>query len=155
MTGAAKPDEPTAGRKVFTPFRWGLLVGVVLPLASFAAIGGAGRLWAPRPTYNVQLVSSGADLTRQNGAKLIFSSAKAAVTQTCNGVCDDLRIEENSGGDAAYQVRVLDPQGTCVACSEPRYVTNGYGAPVSTWTIAGASKLQVSVKVAQETSSAP
>jgi len=147
----ARPHEPTASRKVFTPFRWGLVVGVLLPLAAFAAVGGAGRLWAPRPAYNVDLVSIGADLTRHDGAKLIFGSAKAAVTQICNGVCDDLRIEGNSGGDAAYQVRVLDPHGNCVACSAPQYVTNSYGAPVSTWTVAGASKLQVSVKVAQQT----
>jgi len=127
-------SEATAGRRGFrlTPFRTGLAAGVLLPLAAVSVLWLRDQLgeWKPRP-FNVQVLSNGADVSRHGGVKIVISGERRAMVQTCNGPCDDLTFQTNSGGDDVFRVKVLDASGHCVACDAGQYVTSGGANPVT------------------------
>lgn len=140
------PARTAPARGKLDAFRWGFVVGFVAPVAAPLFLWGALKLSIPgleAPAFNVELVSAGADVSLHGGTRVVMANERGAITQTCREECDDLRARENSG-DNAYWVRVLDRSGACVACSPAGvYVTNGYGAPLTTFVVGGKRKLTV------------
>lgn len=125
-----------------TAFRIGLLSG----LAVFLVSCGLFYLWLvrpfPEPRYNVEVVSSGADLSRAGARRLVVSNRYAGVllAATCQDACDDLwhRLKHQGDEDVTYQVQVLDAAGGCVACGQPAYVEGVFGGGfIARWTLAG------------------
>jgi hypothetical protein len=126
-----------------TAFRWGLSIGFL------AAILLAGLLWVwmgpelYRPRFNVEVISTGADVSRQGGAKVVVRNEQGIVAeQTCRDQCDDFELRADSG-DNSFSVRVLDAAGQSLAGGDEIYVTGGYGAWITRWTVSGADTLQV------------
>lgn len=137
----------TLHRFRFTPFRTGLIVGLFVALAAPWTIGALLKAMSPGlgpPPFNVQVRSSGADVSRHGGVKVAVEDARGKVVQSCNQVCDDFELDAN-GGDNSYRVRVLNAAGECVACDEGRYVSGGYGSPIDRWTVSGRDALTVKV----------
>lgn len=136
-------DTPSSRRRPrVDAFRWGLIAGVVLPMAIPLGLIALLKLSIPdadAPRFNVDMSSVGADVTRHGGRRVIFANEHGSVVQSCNGECDDVRREESSG-DNSYWVRVLDAQGRCVACSSGGYVTNGMETRLR---VAGAAALDI------------
>ena len=142
MTSGRQPSAG-AGLFRFTAFRTGLLAGVVGFLA--AALGL--HLWLAPTTsdgFNVDVLSAGADVSRAGGAALVIRSKRGTLTQTCHGLCDDLRYQAHDD-ENDYEVRVLDPRGGCVACDQPRGAMGGYGAWSHRWRISGVHPLKIIV----------
>jgi hypothetical protein len=127
----------------FTAFRVGLLAGAV----SFLV--GAGLLHAAMAPirlsgFNVDVVSTGADVSRNGGVTLIIRNRRGSLTQICNGACDNLHYQATDD-ENDYEVRVLDARGACVACDKPRGIMGGYGAWSHRWVIAGEHPLKIVV----------
>ena len=139
-------DPPARRRRLsLDAFRWGLIAGAVFPVAVWLALMGLLKLSMPgieAPRFNVDMSSVGRDVTRSGGRRVIFANERGSVVQSCNGACDDVRLQESSG-DNSYWVRVLDAQGRCVACSRGGYVTNGYGSEVTRLRIDGTDALDI------------
>ncbi len=133
-------------RRRLGAFGWGIVAGAALPVATPLAVWGALKLAMPdlkAPAFNVALVSAGADVSRHGGTRVILANERGAVTQSCREACDDLRVRQSSG-DNSFWVRALDASGACVACTPAGiYVTNGYGASVTTFVVEGRQKLGV------------
>jgi hypothetical protein len=138
-----------AGRRFgrLTAFRAGTLAG----LATFGAACTALYLLPSRPDsdprFNVVVVSSGADVSRQGGQRLTVENNDAGIliSAMCNGGCDDFGygLRTNEDEDIAYRVQVLDAAGACIVCEPYRYVQPVYGGPLSVrWTITGSAKLE-------------
>lgn len=127
----------------WTSFRAGLAVGLVAFLAGVWSL----HLWlAPARSdgFNVDVTSRGSDVSAGGGASVVVRNKRGAVTQTCNGACDDLRYRAHDD-ENDYEVRVLDVRGACVACDQPRGVMGGYGAWSQRWLIAGQHPLKIIV----------
>ena len=139
-------DEQPRRQLRLGAFGWGLVAGATGPFLIPVILFSALKLWIPdlrRPEFNVDVVSVGADVSRHGGSRVVVANERGAVIQTCNDQCDDLRLRESSG-DNSYWVRVFDKDGACVACTATGvYVTNGYGAPITRFDVAGAGVLQV------------
>ena len=139
--------DPQLSRRRFRldALRWGIVAGAVLPIAIPLALIGLLNLSLPNveaPQFNVDMSSVGADVTHNGGRRVIFANERGRVVQSCNGECDDVRLQESSG-DNVYWFEVLDAQGRCVACSYGGYVTNGYGTEVTRLRVAGADVLDI------------
>jgi hypothetical protein len=90
---------------------------------------------------DVTLYSSGRDMSRSHGTRLLIERQSGRIEQVCNGECDDLSLVNNSRSNTPRAVRVLDAHGRCVACRTNRsFVRTGR---VERWDIAGARRLQI------------
>ena len=126
-----------------TAFRLGFAAGVIL----FLVGAGLLHLWlAPYRTdgFNVDVASSGADVSLHGGRKLVVRNGRGSLTQICNGACDDLRYRA-SDDENDYEVKVLDAKDACIVCDQPRGIMGGYGGWSHRWTISGADALKISV----------
>jgi hypothetical protein len=127
-----------------TPFRAGFLLG----LATLVSGGWLLHLWlAPAASndFNVDVKSMGADLSLGGAAVLVIRDKRGSLTQSCRGTCDDLRYRAHDD-ETDYEVRVLDANGTCVVCDQPRGIMGGYGAWSNRWVIGGRHPLKISVQ---------
>jgi hypothetical protein len=128
-----------------TAFRLGLLAGVLTPFAIWLVAHLAVASWLPAerpPRFNVLALANGADVSRHGGVRVVVSNEHATLTQTCSGPCDDLRYEADSG-DNVYRLSAYDAAGRCIACDEGQYVSGGYGAGLTRFTLSGAERLTV------------
>lgn len=126
-------------------FLWGVVAGVAFPFAAVLCASISLRIWAPDllpPQFNVEVISLGRDVSRHGGYQVVIANEGASVRQICHGVCDDLHFQSESP-DNSYWVNVLDKLGDCVACGSGAYVTNGYGAWVTRFSVAGTERLDV------------
>jgi hypothetical protein len=122
-----------------TAFRWGMVFGAGLPVLVFALVHVLATRWlhAERPPFYAQVVIDGGDVTRAGGVRLLVADKGAAVQQVCSDACDDLEFRAEDVGDDVFHVSVLDQAGHCIACDQGQYVSNGYGAPIVRWRVAG------------------
>jgi hypothetical protein len=121
----------------------GFALGVALVLLVKAWIGP--EFYSPR--YNVEVVSRGEDVSRHAGRTVQVASEQGLVAeQICSDACDDFEFQASST-DNVYTVRVLDAAGRCLACDPGMYVTSGYVAPITRWTVAGAEALRVNISL--------
>ena len=128
---------------MFTAFWMGLLFG----LAGFLAGAWLFHLWLAPTTaqgFNVDVASLGADVSGNGGRAVVIRNKRGALTQTCNGACDDLHYQAQDD-ENDYEVRVLDTRGGCIACDRPRGIMGGYGAWSHRWVISGARPLKITV----------
>lgn len=109
------------------------IVLTVLALFLYSHRPGAGL-------HEIRAQVSGADVTRHGGTRVLIRNEAGSLTQTCNGVCDDLAFVQDSP-DNVYTLEVRDAAGRCLLCDEDDYVTNGMETG---WTVGGRDKLAVS-----------
>ena len=125
------PGESAPRRRGFSP--WSFAAGVALTaLALF--------LFSHRPGAELHAIRgqvAGADVTRHGGAKVVIRNEGGAITQTCNGVCDDFAFVQDSP-DNVYTLEVRDAAGRCLLCDQGDYVTNGVE---TSWVVGGREKL--------------
>lgn len=142
MTAAGRP-----GHRIWRldAFRWGIVVGVTVPLV----LAGGFHLWltwasdvSSSPQFNVDVVSTGADLTRYGGRQLVVRHERGRTVQTCRDGCDDLRLEQITT-DNVYVVTAVDSDGGILASGTDGYVTGGYGAGISQFDVSGRDQLRV------------
>jgi hypothetical protein len=118
MAEQEAPEQRIGKRRLPGPFRWGLVAGMIVPVVWMWHIQHRDR-------DNVQVTANGSDVSRHGGVRVVIRDEHGAVTQACNGICDDLSLTTGSS-DNLYVVRVLDAAGRCVACDQGKYVTNGF-----------------------------
>jgi hypothetical protein len=87
------------------------LLGVALGVGLFA-VGMVMSHFPSQPTRPPQLVLSGAEASRQGGAKVRLDLHQSLIRLDCHGRCDDLRMDRTD----VQSIRVLDPRGNCVMC---------------------------------------
>ena len=126
-----------------TAFRLGVLSGILVLVA------GTGLTYAAlyphrAPPFNVEVVSSGTQMTVHKARKLIIGHQRGSITQRCLEACDDLwhRAEDDEN---TYVVKVLDDGGACLVCDNPRDIMGGYGAWSVRWTVGGDRTLDIVV----------
>lgn len=138
-------SEFGSGVRMFrvTAFRVGLLAGLVSFFAGAWLLHGA---LAPTTSsgFNVEVTSTGADVSRNGGTALVIRNKRGSLVQTCNDACDNLHYQAHDD-ENDYEVRVLDARGACVACDQPRGIMGGYGAWSHRWVIAGERPLKIIV----------
>jgi hypothetical protein len=139
--------EAAIGRRTWfrlTAFRLGVAAGLGAFFSLVCLVDAllAPAPGAPKPSFDVDIASIGADVSRAGGAALVVRHRDGALIQTCRGRCDDLRYQAYTG-ETNYDVRVLDPKGACVACDPPRLTGGGYGT--MRWEIAGQRPLKIVV----------
>lgn len=143
MTGGATSRPRVWWRR--RSFLWGCVAGVASPFAAVLCASLAIRIWLPDllpPQFNVDVVSLGRDVSRHGGHQVVITNDAGTVRQICRDTCDDLHFQAESP-DNSYGVNVLGKLGDCVACGPGAYVTNGYGAPVTRFRVAGTKRLDV------------
>lgn len=139
-------SEPVKRRVLrITVFRSGALAGFLATVVSVVALD----VWIQpyKPEYTVEVVSRGADVSRNGGASVVVRNGREGVVlrQTCRDGCDDFRLQAASG-DNAVGVDVLDAQGHALTPPQPlEYVTGGYGAWITRFTVADTGGLSVRV----------
>lgn len=136
MSEGSKPTRPR-----MTAFRWGVVAGLS-PAVLFVVVL---KPWIglAEPAFNVAVETSGLDVGRHGGVRVIVENGQGVVTdEMCRDECDDLHLQARSA-DNAYKVSVLDRRGAVIASSDDIYVTNGYAASVTRFTVAGANTLKV------------
>lgn len=129
-----------------TAFRAGVIAGVLSPFVAVLTFSGLIRLLLPAetpPKFNVRVEAVGQDVSRGGAKVIVVNYDHGALTQTCIDGCDDLRVDEDSGGDNFYRVNLLDSAGRCVVCDVGQYVTGGYGADITRWRVSGPERLMV------------
>jgi hypothetical protein len=96
-----------SGRFRITAFRIGVVAGIAAPLLVRLSLGPEFH----EPVFNVEMASTGADIGRHGGSKVIVSNEQGVIVeQTCRAGCDDLRLQVRSP-DNSFRVRVLDSSG--------------------------------------------
>jgi hypothetical protein len=119
-------------------FLTGLAVGLACVAASYVLLRD---LHDKAHDGAVGVRTSGADMSAQGAVRLVVQRRSGVFTQTCNGPCDDLRMESPHGSDSVSYIRVANARGDCMAC------VKGQGdTPTGRrddWTIAGAPRLGV------------
>lgn len=86
-------------------------------------------LWVAWPfppfgQWSVDVAVNGRDVDRHGGARIVFSDGLSRITQRCAGGCDDVQFRQSTV-EGAYEAKVLDARGMCIACDHADYVTNG------------------------------
>jgi hypothetical protein len=137
----ADQDVAVPRRRMFrvTAFRVGFAAG----LAAWALIYVVVHPYRA-PKFNVEIVSSGLDVSRHGGRRLVVDHGHGSLSQMCNGACDDLWYRA-SDDENDYVVQVLDAKGACIVCDQPRGIMGGYGGWSHRWSISGAEALKISV----------
>lgn len=122
----------------FLRFLAGMAVGLVCVAASYVLLHDLdGKVHDGA----VGIRASGTDMSAQGAVRLVVQRRSGVFTQTCNGPCDDLRVEGAHGSDSVAYIRVANARGDCVACAKGQGdVPTGHR---DDWTIAGAPRLGV------------
>ena len=135
-------------RKWISPFRIGVAIGFLLPFGvvwgiNYAlTVGPDGRV----PRFDVEVSSIGSDVSRHGGVRLVIDDEHGKVVQSCQGGCDDLRLQRQSS-DNGFRVSVLDATGRCVACTQDTYVDGSSFGDVSRFVVSGQDRLAASFSV--------
>ena len=121
----------------------GIFVLVLGALVVGAIAGVVGvMLLSGLSADSVRFASSGRDISAHGGKSLEVRSERETLWQTCNGVCDDLRLAVH-GAEDSYSVRVLDGAGHEVARGGAGYVTRGI---TTSLTVSGREKLEIKAR---------
>lgn len=122
-----------------TAFRLGYVIGLSFILLVMAIFH---RFSDSQPDYEIEIIGAGADLDAHRVRELSLMTDRGVLfSQTCRGGCDDL-WQRASLPEGAYELRVLDQDGACVACSTAGYVTSGFP---SGWNLRGREHLDGAV----------
>lgn len=125
-----------------TAFRVGVLTGMV----TFVVVSGGIYLAVRQPSaaFNIQVESSGADLSRHGAHQLEIRRERGPIMrQTCRDGCDDLSFRRKDGGAGdVHQVVVLDRAGQCLVCGSGLYTEESGGSLVAKWSVGGDAKLE-------------
>ena len=140
MSEASVVTKSRGGRPVYRLLRFGsgLAVGAVL----FLALLFLGfTFYSDRRSGDVDLATSGGDISTAGGAKLAIRRNSGVIIQVCNGRCDDLRVTNRGRSNGLEDVRVLDSQGRCIACIQHHAAV--YSGRRDDWKIAGPAPLRI------------
>lgn len=116
-----------------TAFSGGYLLGVLTMVAMLIGL----KAWSEHEALPIYGEIWGAEVSQHGGVSIAIKSKRGSITQTCNGVCDNLSFEQDSS-DNVYKAEVRDAAGDCVLCDPGDYV--GDGTQVR-WRIGGQDKL--------------
>lgn len=125
------------------PRTWRSSLGLIVTgmlLGSLTTCTGVGLLSLNEPSVRVKV--QGRDVSKFGGAKVDVVNERGRLSQTCNGECDDLILEADSGGNV-HSVSVWDASGKCVFCGERQYLTS---QSLADWTLGGRDKLILTQK---------
>jgi hypothetical protein len=111
--GWLRLDQFLFGVAVGIPLSFGLMLGVTLALGLLSDLA---RGPVPRAAVQPHLTFNGSDISRRGGVQVVVRHGGGLLRQTCNGVCDDLRID---GSSALPGAQVLDRNGKCIECDRP------------------------------------
>ena len=137
MTQAMDPAAVT--RRGVWRSRIGLIaVGMLLGNLAICTLEEVLGRYEPSVRLNVD----GRDVSKHGGAKVKVLNERGLFAQTCNGECDNILFEADSG-DNVYSVSVLDSRGQCILCDDGQYVTSGL---LTDWTLGGRDKLTLTEK---------
>jgi hypothetical protein len=121
-------------------FFLGLGIGLACVTAAYL---GLKDIYGNAHAGAVGIEASGADMSAQGVTRVVVRRRSGVVTQTCNGPCDDLRLESRHLSDSVTSIRATNVRGDCVACEEGR--GDLLTGRRDDWTIAGAPRLSVTM----------
>ena len=116
------------------PFLSGILIGLIGVCAIVVAIEHGA--YGP-PRFSTEIWVRGADLSAHRGARVDMTGEYGARwSQVCREGCDDVQLSIATS-DNSFEVTARDSRGQIIAGPVGAYVTSGYGAGVTRWTVGG------------------
>jgi len=131
------PRTPGKGRRLFC-LSAGFIMGCVVTVAALWVIA---VISTNLTAGSVILTTSGSEMSQSGAASLVVVRRSGRVTQRCNGVCDDLRVENLGNGNGLSEVRVLAPAGACLACVERHWPV--FTGRLDDWRIEGVPRVRI------------
>jgi hypothetical protein len=89
----------------------------------------------------MKLIVSGVDVSAHRGAKVAIRRQSGSIELTCNGRCDDFRVDNVGRGNGVREAQVFDASGRRIARgSDPGIIWSG---TTVAWRVAGRDRLAV------------